>query len=214
MTDERASLPSLIASGFVILLPVLLLGLIIAKLYEILAGWLQPVLNAMPGIVFSREATRFLAVIFAIVVLFLAVGALARTRLGRAAGRRVELVLLNRMPFYNALRVLATGVGGQQNVEAMRPVVVTVDEPGLAQLGFVMETHADGCYTVFLPSTPNPASGTTVIVCRERLRDLNVPVPSVLGCLGRWGHGTARLLERADHGLTDPERKANKGTCE
>ncbi|MEZ4598364.1 MAG: DUF502 domain-containing protein [Syntrophotaleaceae bacterium] len=205
MTDERASLLTLIASGFVILLPVLLLGLIIAKLYEILDGWLHPLLVAMPGIVFKKGSIRFLVVISAIVVLFLAVGALARTRLGQAAGRRVEELLLNRIPFYRALRVLVTGLGGQQDAESMRPVVVTVDVPGLDQLGFVMETHADGSCTVFLPSSPNPGSGTIVIVCRERLRDLDVPVRSVLGCLGRLGHGTGRLLERADQGLRDSQ---------
>lgn len=209
MTDKRASLSGLIAIGFLILLPVLLLGLILAKLYELLAGWVHLLLDAMPGVIFHSEFIRFLAVVLAIVVLFVTVGVLAETRVGRATGRWLELSLLSRLPFYNTLRVLVAGLAGRKETEAMRPVVVKIDDAGLDQLGFSVETHADGRLTVFLPDTPNPSSGTTVIVPRNRLRDLNVPVGSVLGCLVRWGHGTAKLLERAENRLNDPNRCDN-----
>jgi uncharacterized membrane protein len=79
----------------------------------------------------------------------------------------------------------------------MQPVLVTVDDPGLVQFGFLLETHPDGHFTVFLPGSPNPGSGTTVIVGSERLETLKMSSTGVLRCLSNFGRGTAALLERS-----------------
>lgn len=195
MKPASATFSRLIVNGFVIVLPLLLLGLAFAKLHEIIAGWLQPLLDALPGTIIHDPTGRFLSVVLAILVLFLVVGALAPTRMGRKLGHWLELAMLSRLPFYNMLRTLAGGLAGQTDAAAMRPAIVTVDAPGLQQFGFILEAHADGRFTVFLPSSPNPGSGSTVIVGPDRVQELKVPVRSVLACLGRWGHGATAILQ-------------------
>lgn len=189
-----------------ILLPVLLLGLVFAKAYEIIESWLQPLLEVMPGTVFHQPTVRFFAIVLLIAVLFFLTGALARTRMGRATGHWFELAFLSRLPFYNTLRTLAAGLSGQHDADAMRPALVTVDQPGLEQFGLILESHTDGRFTVYLPSSPNPGSGTTVIVSADRVQELDVPVQRMLACLSRWGQGAAALLQGLNPGAHYKER--------
>lgn len=204
MKDSPRSSPlALLGRGFVVVLPLLLLGAVIEILFGIVAGWIRPVLAAMPGTVFQNEAVRFVAVVGIVVLTLLLIGVLAGTRLGQSIGRRIELSVLSRLPFYNALRVMVTGLAGRGYAGAMKPVLVTVDDPGLQQFGFLLETHADGRSTVFLPGSPNPGSGNSMIVAPERLQELHTSASSVLRCLGRWGYGSAALL----HGDREPRAR-------
>jgi uncharacterized membrane protein len=189
----------LLASGFFIALPLLLLGLLIKQIFLVLQGIIQPLLDVLPGTVFKNPTVRFLLVCLAIALLLMLIGLLAQTRMGRAIGGWLESKVLNRIPFYSLLRNLAVGMTGRDDAESLKPVRVTVDVPGLEQWGFIMERHADGSATVFLPSSPNPSSGTVVIVEPARLREVpRVPGRKVLMCLGRWGAGSAALLEKEE----------------
>jgi uncharacterized membrane protein len=194
--NTRTSLLGLIASGFLIVLPLLLLGLAIGKLHRLLAGWARPLLDAMPGTIFRNPNVRSLAVLLAIAALFLLIGVMARTRLGRSAGRWVELALLSRLPFYNVLRTLTAGLAGQDDAATLKPVLVEMS-PGIHQIGLVIERHTDGRSTVFLPEAPNPGSGNVVFVDPSLLSEIRIPVHKVLQCYARWGHGTAAALETA-----------------
>jgi uncharacterized membrane protein len=183
-------------NGLVVILPILLLGVVIEVMYGVLAGWLSPILSILPGTVLRSEAARFIAVLIAFLLLTFIVGAFADTRLGRRAGKWVELTVLQRVPFYNALRVVVLGLSGREGADAAKAVLVTVDQPGLQQLGIRMETLPDGRCAVFLPGSPNPGSGTLVIVAPERLQALDISVPEVVRCLSRWGHGSGALIQR------------------
>lgn len=200
------------ARGFIIALPLLLVGLAVTQFYHFLAGWIRPLLDAMPGTVFHRQSIRFVAVLFGVVMLLLSIGWLARTRIGLATGRWLELALLSRLPFYNTFRTLASGLAGCEDSGHPQAALITVDAPGLDQLGLIVDRFADGRVAVYLPSSPNPGSGTVVIVEASRVRELRVPMRALLQCLGRWGQGTAALLEaasEAEDGSTRGESRSN-----
>lgn len=50
-------------------LPLFLLGVPIQILYGVLAGWISPLLDAMPGAVFRNEVLGSVAVVLAVVLL-------------------------------------------------------------------------------------------------------------------------------------------------
>jgi len=205
--ETRASRPNPLSSGFVILLPLLVVGLLVEQIFLALHALLLPLLDAMPGVVFQRTAVRLVAVCLTFVVLLYMVGLLARTRMGRALGGWMEPGLQNHVPLYLVLHNLAAGLVERGEEKTMIPAQITVDSPGLTQLGLIVEQHADGSATVFLPGSPNPSSGTVVVVDAERIRELHVPVPSVFKCVGSWGHGTAALLEKSDSAGTGERRQ-------
>lgn len=206
MTPQRfpSILAAVIVRGFVVVLPVLLLGLVIKMLFDIFAGWIHPLLDLMPGTVLKIEAVRFFLVLLMIAFVFLIVGLLAGTQCGQRIGRWIESPLTSHLPFYNALRTMVSGWMGRGDDGKIRPVLVSVDEPGLQQFGLLLDTHADGRCTVFLPSSPNPGSGTTVIATPDRISELDVPVRDVLRCLFRWGHDSGKLLSGTTGRPTEP----------
>lgn len=198
--NVHASLTELLAGGFFIVLPILLIGMLAVKSFHWVQDALQPLLEALPGTVFRNPSVRFVVVCITIAALFICIGLLARTLICQALGRWLETRFLNHMPFYSLLRNVASGLAGKDEETALRPVLVTVDVPGLQQLGFIIEHHADGYATVFLPSTPTVGSGTVVIVEPARMRELHVSGSKVLSCLSHWGDGAAALLEKAGGG--------------
>lgn len=199
MSIVRASLFTVIGRGFVIALPLLLLVAVIKILFGIVAGLILPLLHAMPGVIFQNDTAQYIAVAVALVFLFFLVGALAGTHVGRSAGHWIEASMLRRLPMYDALCALVAGLITPDGSESMKPVLVTVDVPGLQQFGFLLETHPDGRSTIFLPGSPNPGSGTCVIVEPHRVQALHASAPAVFRCLTRWGSGASVLLPKNAH---------------
>ncbi len=195
-TNARQSLLAIAASGFFIALPLLLFGLVIVKIYQIVAQYILPLLYAMPGTVFHSPVARFIAIVLAVLLLFVLIGAVARTRMGQIIGSWLERTVLSRLPYYNMVRTMLSGLAGRDDTASLKPVLVTVDVPGLCQLGLIVERHADGCATVYLPSSPNLGSGTVVIVEPSRMRELHTPLPKLARCLSRWGYGAKAILEK------------------
>lgn len=202
----HTSIAGLLAGGFFIVLPLLLVVLVLQQIFSALQEVIRPLVDALPGKILQHRSVRFLVISLVFVVLMVLVGWVARTRLGQAIGRWLEAKILKHVPFYSLLRNLSSGLAASDDEKSLKPVLVTVDVPGLQQLGFIVERYADGSATVFLPSTPNPSSGTVVVVEPARLRELRVPAKQVFKCLGRWGDGTAALLEMAQ----EVEKSAEK----
>lgn len=211
MPNKRASLIEFVITGFFIVLPVLLAVYVGAQFYGALESVIRPLLEKLPGTIFHDPRVRLVVVGLAIVALLMLVGWVARLRVGQTIGRLLEMWVLNRIPFYRLLRNLASGLAGKEEEHSMKTVLVTVDVPGLQQLGLLIERHADGNSTVFLPSSPNPGSGTVVVVEPSRIEDLPMPVRDVFRYMGRWGDGTAAGLEKARrNNLGADDRKVAK----
>lgn len=196
MHNTRKSLLGLFTGGFFVLLPVLLVGLVLEKMYHTLQPVAHSLLDELPGEIFRNPAIRDLGAVAAVAAMLLLVGLLARTRMGQAIGHWLETGLLNRLPFYAMLRSLASGLAGKEDDSSMKPVMVTVN-PGLQQMGLLVERHADGCGTVFLPSSPNPGSGTVLVVEASLISELHIPSHRIFNSLSRWGYGTMTVLATA-----------------
>ena len=67
---------------------------------------------------------------------------------------------------------------------------------------FVVEKHADGRYTVFVPSAPTPAVGAIYIIPKERVHFVDAPFLTAVKCVSSWGAGSAELLKA----MRAPER--------
>jgi uncharacterized membrane protein len=66
----------------------------------------------------------------------------------------------------------------------------------------VIEDHGADHFTVFIPGSPNPASGNVQIVRKNLVRMLNVRVTDIGVALQQWGVGSAKVL--AKHGAATP----------
>jgi uncharacterized membrane protein len=179
---------------FVVLPVVVVLGLAAKTVLGVRAA-AQSVMQKMMG--HGSDAAQF-PVIFALVIVVavsFVLGLAMISRRGRATGNWIERTLLFRMPGYVAVRAIVGGLANANHEGAVRPALMTLGE-GIECLVAVTEDHGDGRLTVFIPGSPNPASGNVQIVPKDKVRLLNVRITDIGTALQQWGVGAAKVLAK------------------
>ena len=182
-----------LAIGFFAVLPVLIVYLLIGQLFDMLLALTAPLNDLLPATGIVLHLSKPLRAAIWLVALLLLVGIAAQTGTGRKVGDWVERSLLNRLPLYPMLRSLAQGLSADEELAKLRPALVTT-WPNLRTFAFVVEEHANGDCTIFMPIAPTPNVGYVSIVGREHLQMLDVPARKALGAVLGWGDGAAALL--------------------
>jgi uncharacterized membrane protein len=138
--------------------------------------------------------------LIASLLLFLAclvAGLLAQTRAGRVAGTSLEGAILNRIPGYSMVRSITRRIGNVDETERFAPALAEMEDALVP--AFVVEEHADGRYTVFVPSAPTPGVGAIYIIARERVHMVDLPFLKTVMCVSSWGVGCVELLKSMRH---------------
>ena len=179
-------LRSTILGGLVVLLPLIAIGAIAIWAVDIAIQVVMPVFAWLPDkSVGGVSLTLFIAVSSIVACCFLA-GLLAETAIIRGLGTRAERIALS-IPGYSLMKSVGANLVGIEGKHTVRTVEVRFESSW--QLGFLMETLADGRYVVFIPGVPRALVGTLHIVAAERVKALNLPVSTALDVLGRLGVG-------------------------
>ena len=185
---------SRIVDGFLILLPFLLTYLMMGQLFDAMLALATPIADLLPkGAATSEWALRLQAAGLLVIGCFL-VGLGMRTELAKRFGKWIEETFLNRMPPYVILRNLAKRLSGRDVPNQLQPTLIRTD-PGTELLGFIVEEHAGGKFTVLVPLEPMPGVGTLQIDSSEKIQKLEVPMKDALGAILNWGAGTEALLK-------------------
>jgi uncharacterized membrane protein len=177
--------------GVVFLIPVVVVGVVVGQA----VGWIRrltdPVVTAMPRVVDHVVLAFVVAILVLLVVCFLA-GLVARTERAQALVRRLESRILTRIPFYTVLKTRAEALLQAEQVGALRPVVVRLDDAW--QLAFEVERLEEGLVAVFVPGAPDPWAGDLLIVEPSRVSKLDVSIPIVERLCHRLGKGAEEAL--------------------
>ena len=180
-----------ILRGVLFLTPIVVLGIILGKVFDLVRRALQPVATFVPQDLVSRPtATAILAILLLVVVCFLA-GLFARAALAQLLVRHLETAVLSKVPGYEYLKEAGTSVLGLG--EATEHPVVFVHLGGAWRVGVQTDIVGSGLVAVFVPNSPNPMSGSLFFIEPERVRQANAPLASAIACLRRCGRGAASL---------------------
>jgi uncharacterized membrane protein len=189
------ALAKILATGFFATLPVLLLYLLIGQLFDMMMSLTQPVVDLLPEEAWflDLDGRARAAIVLAVFVFF--VGLLALTKTGQRFGDWLEAKALSRLPLYSMLRTIAQRLSGREDLAGFRPALVET-APNVKAFAFVVEEHASGDFTIFMPIAPTPSVGYVQVVGREHVRLLNVKSGTALSAVLSWGDGAeATLLE-------------------
>ena len=63
-------------------------------------------------------------------------------------------------------------------------------------LGLVVEALPDGRVAVFIPLAPTVTVGQVYILPREKVRELETSLGSVVNCVTQWGVETSAMYQR------------------
>ncbi len=195
MKRIAAFLKATTLGGLFVLLPVVMLFVMIAKVVVTMRSAAQAVLGALSG---QGSVVAELPMLYAgliVIAISFVLGLMMISQLGRSVGNWIERTLLFRIPGYTALRAIVGGLASAECEGVVKPGLMKTGE-GAEAFVFITEDHGDGKLTVFLPGTPNPGSGTVLIVPKDHVRTLHVRITGITQALQQWGVGSAKLLAR------------------
>lgn len=182
-------LKSALVTGLMIVLPAWLAILLLVKALVKLGVIVKPISGHLPDEV---DHPRLLGLILFILICLL-IGLLFHTAIGRMVGKAIEDAVLNRVPGYEALRNIARQATDFESEEGFKPAMIEIEDDSLSP-AFLIEDHEDGRCTVFVPSVPTPMAGAILVMDSARVHPVDVPVPTMMKCITKWGTGTGEIL--------------------
>ena len=120
-------------------------------------------------------------------------GLAIRTRTGGRLNAQLEQVILRRVPGFTFVKTIAQGLTGLESGSERSVALARIEDAW--GLSCVVERHAGGLFTVFVPSAPTPAAGAIYYLTEDRLKQLDVSVSTAMGCIMRLGIGSHELLD-------------------
>ena len=180
-----ASLGSALGTGLLVVAPVYLGVLLLLKIMQSLAGLVKPLVGLLPD---WLPAERLLSLLLVLLVCLM-VGLVVRTRAGQAM---LEHSVLQKLPGYTLFRSLTQRIAGHADSVAWKPALAEIEEALVP--AFIIEEHADGRYTVFVPSVPTPLAGAVYVVTCDRVHPVDVAFTQALKTVTRWGGGCKDLV--------------------
>jgi uncharacterized membrane protein len=187
-------------TGIVIVVPVYLGLFLLLKAIKSLAELLKPVAALFPA---WMPGDELLSLLLVLAICFL-VGIAMRTAVGRDVEKRIEHSLLEKIPGYSLFRSLTQRLTGETQGTAWKPAFAEIEEALVP--AFIIEEHADGCFTVFVPSVPTPFAGGVYVLPPDRVHPVNVSFTQALRTVSRWGLGCKDMvaaMEDAKVGATE-----------
>ena len=176
-----------LVGGLLVVLPIYLSILLLAKTLAAIFALLSPVTAAIPA---GAQFRQVIAIVIVLAVCLIA-GLIVRTAAGLRAKNAFERSVLEKIPGYALVRGLAERVSGEEGEGAFQPALVEVEDA--LSPGFIIEELEDGRYTVLVPSVPTPAAGALFILPRERVHPLDVPFTQAVKVISKWGAGAGAL---------------------
>jgi uncharacterized membrane protein len=194
MTPKR--LWRTVLTGAVLLLPLAALIYFLAQLFLIGVKVGRPIVEFL-GI---ERVTGFLLVNLGGLALVLGVcflaGLAARMRVVTERMEQLDDLLEKRMPGYAIIvGALRGAVDGDVAVDTLRTVLVNT--AGGRRLGFEVERLPTGEVVVFLPNSPHPQTGVSMVFDTAEVQPIDLPALRVFEILQFHGKGMAELAAEA-----------------
>jgi len=189
--------------GILVLLPIVILMFLFNWAFQVVTNLIQPLThliiknNGMPEILGDMLA---IAVIF--VVCFI-VGSIVSTGFGVLMHSHFDKYLVRIAPGYRLIKEIVGQFFGDKssspfsNGEVARASIFGMD-CGTTVTAIVTSRHADGSYTVFVPTGPNPTSGNMFHLPQEQVEICpDIKVEDMMRTIIACGAGSGELFRHS-----------------
>jgi uncharacterized membrane protein len=196
MDKLKEFLKTSLLGGVVVILPVAILVSVTVWVFNLISGWISPLTRLLTK---DLQVNEFIAESFAIVVILVAcfsVGVLVRTRLGDLLYRLLETRILKLAPGYSMIKETVLQLFGNRKDSPFSSVALAQIFCNSTMVTcFITDTHADGSFTVFVPTGPNPTSGLIYHLEGKYVHPVDVPVQDAMRSVISCGAGSGSLLD-------------------
>ena len=183
--------------GFLVVLPLIALTGLSTWIFNLIAGTLSPIASYFETILPINNFIADLLSMALIIVLCFVIGLFISTRVGKFLFDLIEINFLNKLPGYKILKDTSQQFFGNQKAPFSKVAFVKLFETETKMTGFVTDEHADGTYTVFVPTGPNPTSGLIYHLTAAQVEITNASVEEAMKTIISCGAGTESVMKNA-----------------
>lgn len=172
-------------TGLLSITPLVITTWILWRFYVLISSTMRPWLQRIPAV--TETYPEFLLTLIGVIVFVLLitlVGLFTRNLIGIAFFRVLER-FFEQIPVvksvFSAIKQIAEVFLQDRRTAFQKVVLFAYPRQGLFSIGFVTRDEPENqLVNVFLPTAPNPTSGFMLLVPREELRELGIPVEEAI----------------------------------
>jgi uncharacterized membrane protein len=181
-----------VIGGIIFLIPIIILIIIMEKAFGIMAALSRPLSGLIEIETFAGIAVVDLITIAIIIIICFAAGFISKTAFASKLIQRMELKILKKIPFYSFVKSITESISGISSKESLKPVLLEFDDN--SQLGLEVERIEGGNIVVFVPGSPNPWSGSVLVMKSNRVKSLGITFAQAIKLMHDFGQGANKLL--------------------
>jgi uncharacterized membrane protein len=182
-----------VIGGLLFMVPLILMILVLQKGLGIVGKIVVPLAAKFPDHKFLGIGMTTILSVAVILILSFLFGLAARTRTGRRIRDWLEYTIMGKMPGYAIMKGMLQGATGLEREDDAAVALIRIEDAW--QLGFVVEIHADGHRTVYVPGAPNPSSGAVFYMTEDRIRPVDIKAAAMVQAIRRLGMGSKDILK-------------------
>ena len=187
-------LKTTIIGGFLVLLPVVVVLLLLSLAVATLITAIEPLMEILPIKGLGGLAVTTLVAILLLLAFCFLTGLLVQMRIGRLGKEWVERLLLERLPGYIMFKNLTRRIAGEEGIE-FAPGLMDLYGSEARALGFIIEEHENGTFTIFIPLSPMATVGQVFVLPESQVQKLEVKFVDVVNSLTQWGMESKKLIQ-------------------
>ena len=188
-------LKTTIIGGFFVLLPVVIVLFLITLAVATVVEALIPLMKVLPIKGVGGLAVTTLAAILLLLAFCFLTGLLVQMRLGRLGKEWLERSLLERLPGYTMFKNLSGRIAGKEGIE-FAPGLMDLYGSEARAVGFIIEEHENGTFTIFIPLSPMATVGQVFILPGSQVQKLDVKFVDVVNSLTQLGMESKKFFQR------------------
>lgn len=181
--------------GLIFLLPLAVIGGLLGYVYSFVTVIYDQLHKYIPTEEPTGIAILFLLAIGILVMLCFLCGFLAKRAIARRFSRQIETQLVKVFPKYAIYKdILAGNLGGDSTTPSLAPVTIRMDD--VIRIGFEAGRTEKGLVIAYLPGSPDPWTGSVVLVDPNRVQPLDVDFNETAAICERLGRDSETLLAK------------------
>jgi len=180
--------------GLMLILPVAVIIFILSYVINLLVSLNNALAKFLPYEIFDNALVIMAIAILSVILICFAAGLLLKTGLGGRFSKKLDTILVDKIPMYGFLKNVTQRITGV-DVLALTPAEVSLFGTDARSLAFVIEEIPGDRYAVFVPSSPALTMGQVYILPAGSVKKLDKPVRDAIDAISQWGTGAKKLYE-------------------
>lgn len=181
-------------NGLFLVLPTIIILFLLSLIFKFVFNIVSPISALLDKNADEHPFLINLLALLILIVFIFTIGLIMRSARSKKSFQSFESRYLLRIPLYSTLQETIAQFTGLKKMPFSQVVLVDAFNTGVMLTGFITEDAAEGIYTVFVPTAPNPMNGNIYHVPVSQLKFLDIESEKAMRSIVGLGTGSSALF--------------------